>query len=150
MANVNRMRAVKAAFLLGGMMSGLVMAAPAEVDKITRQEIAERIAPAGDVCLEGQPCATAAPVAAASSGPRSGESVYNSFCTACHTAGVLGAPKKGDDADWQKKLAAAGSYNQLLTNAINGVRSMPPKGTCANCSDDEISGAIQYMSGLKP
>ncbi|MTI14247.1 cytochrome c5 family protein [Sansalvadorimonas verongulae] len=133
------------------MMTGLAMAASAEVDKITRGEIAERIAPVGEVCLEGQPCATAAPVVAVSSGPRSGESVYNSFCTACHTVGVLGAPKKGDDAGWQAKLAAAGSYNQLLTNAIKGVGSaMPPKGTCADCSDDEISGAIQYMSGLKP
>ncbi|WP_281646354.1 c-type cytochrome [Parendozoicomonas sp. Alg238-R29] len=150
MANVNRMRAVKVAVLLGGMMTGLVMAAPAEVDKITREEIAERIAPVGEVCLEGQPCATAAPAAAASSGPRSGESVYNSYCTACHTAGILGAPKKGDGAAWKEKLATAGSYNQLLTNAINGIRSMPPKGTCADCSEDEISGAIEFMSGLKP
>jgi cytochrome c5 len=25
---------------------------------------------------------------------------------------------------------------------------MPPKGTCATCSDDELKGAIKKMSGL--
>jgi len=24
---------------------------------------------------------------------------------------------------------------------------MPPKGTCANCSDDELLGAIKFMAG---
>ncbi|HBX54724.1 MAG TPA: cytochrome C, partial [Pseudomonas sp.] len=26
--------------------------------------------------------------------------------------------------------------------------AMPPKGTCADCSDDELREAIQKMSGL--
>nr|WP_283777826.1 c-type cytochrome [Sansalvadorimonas sp. 2012CJ34-2] len=126
------------------------MAAPKEVDKVTRQEIVGRIAPVGEVCIEGQPCATAAPVAQASDGPRSGEKIYNSYCTACHTAGVLGAPKKDDANAWSQKLAAAGSYSTLLSNAVKGIGSMPPKGTCMDCSDEEISIAIEYMSGLKP
>jgi cytochrome c5 len=25
---------------------------------------------------------------------------------------------------------------------------MPPKGTCGDCSDDELKAAIQHMSGL--
>jgi cytochrome c5 len=25
---------------------------------------------------------------------------------------------------------------------------MPPKGTCADCSDDDLKGAIKKMSGL--
>jgi len=25
---------------------------------------------------------------------------------------------------------------------------MPPKGTCADCSDEELKGAIKEMSGL--
>jgi len=25
---------------------------------------------------------------------------------------------------------------------------MPPKGTCADCSDEELKGAIKKMSGL--
>ena len=149
MANVNRMRAVSIAVFLGGMMSSLVMAASTEVDKVTRQEMVDRIAPVGEVCIEGQPCASAAPVVA-SSGPRTGEKIYGTYCTACHTTGVLGAPKKGDAPAWSAKLAAAGAYNKLLSNAIKGIGAMPPKGTCMDCSDDEISTAIEYMSGLKP
>ena len=36
-----------------------------------------------------------------------------------------------------------------LAKAITGINAMPPKGTCADCSDDELKGAIQKMSGLK-
>ncbi len=150
MANVNRMRAVSVAVFLGGMMSSLVMAVSAEVDKVTRQEITERIAPVGEVCIEGQPCASAAIPIVANGTPRSGEQIYGTYCTACHTSGVLGAPKKDDAATWNEKLATAGSFDKLLANAINGIRSMPPKGTCADCTEEEMSGAIEYMSGLKP
>ena len=150
MANVNRMRAVSVAVFLGGMMSSLVMAVSAEVDKVTRQEITERIAPVGEVCIEGQPCASAATPIVANGTPRPGEQIYGTYCTACHTSGVLGAPKKDDAAAWNEKLATAGSFDKLLANAINGIRSMPPKGTCADCTEEEMSGAIEYMSGLKP
>ena len=51
--------------------------------------IAERIKPVGEVCLEGDSnCGSA--VAAASTGPRSGEDVYNAACMACHTTGAGG------------------------------------------------------------
>jgi cytochrome c5 len=33
----------------------------------------------------------------------------------------------------------------LFEHAIKGFNSMPPKGTCADCSDDEIKGAVKYM-----
>ena len=56
----------------------------AQIDKIR-----ERIKPVGEVCI-GAECGGAAVVA---SGPRSGEEVYNGACTACHGAGILGAPK---------------------------------------------------------
>jgi len=34
----------------------------------------------------------------------------------------------------------------LLKHAIEGIRSMPPRGTCADCSDEEIAAAIKYMT----
>jgi cytochrome c5 len=33
----------------------------------------------------------------------------------------------------------------LLTHAINGFNAMPPRGTCAACSDEEIQAAIDHM-----
>ena len=116
-------------------------------------DIAERLKPYGEVCYVGQPCAEeAGPATAGASGggTRSGEEIYGKFCTACHGAGVLGAPKTGDSAAWEGRLANHnGSLDELTQSAINGVGAMPPKGTCADCSDDEIKGAIQHMSGLE-
>ncbi|MAK92193.1 MAG: cytochrome c5 family protein [Oceanospirillaceae bacterium] len=111
-------------------------ATDAQADKI-----AERIKPVGEVCV-GAECGGAA-VAAAE--PRSGEEVYNGACTACHGSGLLGAPKTGDKAAWDDRLAKG--MDATLQNAINGINAMPPKGTCANCSDDELMAAIKYMSG---
>ncbi|MFT0211940.1 c-type cytochrome [Pseudomonas sp. F1_0610] len=111
--------------------------------------IAERISPLSTVCLAGEPCAKAAPVvAAASGGARTGEEVYNKFCTTCHATGLLDAPKKGDTAAWKQRADEQGGLDSLLKQAIQGFNAMPPKGTCSDCSDDELKSAIQFMSGL--
>ena len=92
--------------------------------------------------MAGEPCA--APVVAARSGPaRSGDEIYNAHCTTCHATGVAGAPMLGDAAAWGER-AAAGMGN-LLRTSISGIGGMPPKGTCMDCSDDEMRNAIRYM-----
>lgn len=106
-----------------------------------KADIAERIKPAGSVCLQGDASCGAA--AAASSGPRSGEDVYKSSCTACHDTGAAGAPKKGDKAAWKPRIAQGA--DTLHNHAITGIRGMPPKGTCMTCSDDDIKAAVDYM-----
>ncbi|WP_245662954.1 c-type cytochrome [Endozoicomonas arenosclerae] len=149
MSRVTQIRTLIA--LIGGLFSILAFAKPVELDEISRKEVAERIAPVSSVCKEGEECAAnASAVASTSSGPRSGEQIFNQFCTACHTTGLLGAPKKDDKAAWETKLSAAGDFSKLLGNAISGIGSMPPKGTCMDCSDEEMSNAIEFMSGLKP
>ena len=74
---------------------------------------------------------------------RSGEQVYNTFCAACHTSGVMGAPKINNAEDWEPRLAQG--MDTVLKHAIEGYNAMPPKGTCSDCSDDEIQAAIDYM-----
>lgn len=105
-------------------------------------KILERIKPVGSVCV-GAECGGA--VVAAAAAPRSGEEVYKAACTACHAVGVLGAPKTGDKAAWDSRLAKG--LNASLQNAIKGINAMPPKGNCLNCSDDELMAAIKYMAG---
>ncbi|USE37281.1 cytochrome c5 family protein [Endozoicomonas sp. SCSIO W0465] len=138
--------------LVGGLFASLVFAKPtADLDSTTRGEISQRLAPVGSVCLAGEECASTAGIAASSSsGPRSGDAIYSQYCVACHGSGLLGAPKKDDVAAWQAAEKTAGGFSSLLSNAINGIRSMPAKGTCMDCSDEEISISIEYMSGLKP
>ena len=110
----------------------------------TDKAIAERLKPAGEVCIEGDPCASeVVAVADTSSGPRSGEDIYKASCTACHDAGVAGAPKFGDAASWEPRVAKG--IDALHTNAISGINAMPPKGTCADCSDEEVHAAVDYI-----
>ena len=107
------------------------------------QKIQERIKPVGTVCA-GAECGGAA-AAPASSSARSGESIYSKACVACHGSGLLNAPKKGDKAAWDERYAQG--EDTVLKHAINGLNAMPPKGTCNDCSDDELLSAIHFMSG---
>jgi cytochrome c5 len=113
------------------------------------EAIAERLKPVGQVCIAGQECkGVGAVAAAAGGGARSADDIVAKHCNACHGSGVLGAPKVGDAADWKARAGERGGLDALLKSAIAGRNAMPPKGTCADCSDDELKGAIQKMSGL--
>lgn len=105
------------------------------------QSIAERLKHAGKVCIEGDDCGTAS--ASASAGPKSPEDIYKGSCSACHGAGVMGAPKFGDAAAWGERMNKG--IDTLTANAISGINAMPPRGTCASCSDDDIRATIEYI-----
>ena len=110
----------------------------AELTDNQKNLVAERIAPHGSLVIAGQVVVSA--VAAA---VRSGESIYASNCQACHNYGVAGAPKTGDVAAWADRLTKG--IETVYANAINGIGAMPAKGTCMDCSDDEIIATIDYM-----
>lgn len=107
------------------------------------EKIRDRIKPVAEVCVQGDDCG--GPVVAVATGPRSGEDVYNATCATCHAAGVAGAPVKGDVAAWEARLAKG--FDETLATAIKGINAMPAKGLCTDCSDDELSAAIRFMSG---
>jgi cytochrome c5 len=109
----------------------------------TNDEISARLKPAGQLCKAGEACGQAT-AATAGGEARTGEQVYNQFCFACHTTGVGGAPKKGNAAEWAPRLAKGN--DAIWKSVISGLNAMPPKGTCMNCSDDELKGAITFMS----
>ena len=116
--------------------------------------VAERIAPLGQVYMSGEEhlsssptietAAQPAPVAAALTGPQ----VYNAACSACHGAGIGGAPVLGDAAAWSARVAKGDDV--LGQNALNGftdIGYMPPKGGRVDLSDQEILDAVAYMVG---
>ena len=104
---------------------------------------AANTAPVGQECMQGQPCA-AAVAASAGGAAKTGEQVFNTACTSCHSTGAAGAPKVGDAAAWQVRITAR-SKDGLYKSAIGGFNGMPAKGLCFACSDDELKGAVDYM-----
>lgn len=128
---------------LMALMFGALLFAPlvSAVPPGTQDEIRARLQPDGSVCRKGDDCGTAA--AAVATGPMTGDQVYNQFCFACHATGVSGAPAYGKADQWGPR--AAKGMDELLKSSINGLNAMPAKGTCMNCSDDDIKAGIQYM-----
>lgn len=74
-----------------------------------------------------------------------GEDTYKKTCFACHEQGVAGAPKFGDKEAWKPRIETG--MDALLNSVKNGKNAMPAKGTCSDCSDDELKAAIEYMTG---
>ena len=111
------------------------------------EEIRERLAPFGEVCVVGTDCAVGAVAdgSAGGSAARSGEQVYNTFCFACHATGVSDAPKFGSAEDWAPRLDKG--MDALWQTTINGLGAMPPMGTCMDCSEAEMRATIDYMTG---
>ena len=96
--------------------------------------------------VEGTPAvAEAAPVAAVPAAGVDGEAVYSRACFACHMSGAANSPKLGDKAAWAPRIAKG--MDALYLSAVNGVAgtAMPPRGTCAACSDDELKAAVDFM-----
>ena len=103
--------------------------------------VLERIKPVGEVRVE-----TNTMVASAEStetAERSGEEIYNSKCAGCHNSGVMGAPKYAALADWSSRIDLG--LDKLTASAIAGKGGMPARGTCMDCSDNEIKVTVQYM-----
>lgn len=92
-----------------------------------------------------QPAQKPGAVAAAQTKPGAvdGKKVYDSTCTACHTAGVANAPKPGDKAAWAPRLKQGN--DALLQSVLKGKGAMPPKAGNPALSEAEIRAAIDFM-----
>lgn len=112
---------------------------------ISQSAIAERIAPVGEVYLDGEIAATNQGASSSEPrGPRSGEKIYNTYCVACHGTGAAGAPIKGDTLAWQPRLAQGPEI--LLQHALSGFNAMPARGNCSDCSDDEMAATVKFLT----
>ena len=75
---------------------------------------------------------------------RRGKQVYVKVCSICHQDNILSAPVIGDSANWYRRLQSSG-LTGLYTHAINGYNSMPIKGACVTCSNNDIISATDYI-----
>ncbi len=105
---------------------------------------------------------------------KSGKEIFDNYCTICHSpamASMFNAPAAHDINMWNVRKndafnraivkkssikSVTGSekeeyiLNELLTTAINGtVKGMPPKGTCMECTDEELKSVIKFISSVE-
>jgi len=104
-------------------------------------------APAAPAATPGTPPVAGAIATPAVAGNNdAGKALFNSTCTACHGAGIAGAPKFGDKAAWAPRIAQG--TNMLYQHAIKGFQGeagmMPPKGG-STAPDADVKAAVDYM-----
>ena len=141
-AKASGAKADKAAMADKPVLDKIAATAPTAVEKPT--DVAAAAAPTA------APTAAAAPVAAVEEEEKpeptnyAGPKVYALVCSACHAAGLAGAPKFGDVEAWAPRIAQG--YDTLVSHAVNGIRAMPAKGGNPNLSDAEVARAVAHMA----
>lgn len=75
---------------------------------------------------------------------KSGEAVYRTVCALCHATGVAGAPRFGEAADWQARLAVGQAA--LTAEAWLGVRRMPARGGRDDLRLEEFARGVAFMA----
>jgi len=104
-----------------------------------QSQLLSRIKPFGEVTMAD---------ASSPKGNLTGEQVFQSLCKTCHEAGIAGAPKVGDKAQWAASIKKG--YETLAQHAINGIQEsgkvMPPKGGNPDLTDVEVQRAVVYMA----
>ena len=103
-------------------------------EAMSEQAVAQRIQPVGVVMLKD---------ASAVLELRTGEQVYTAQCSACHAAGLAGAPKIGDEAAWAPRIKTG--YDALVQSALKGKGAMAAQGG-GEFSDFEIGRAVVFMA----
>lgn len=128
---------VKFAFVLLGIL-GFAMPVFSKLSgSLTEEAVAERLKPVGNVKVSGVEA-----VKAVKKG-LTPKTIYTKYCATCHESGILNAPKIGNKADWDKRMAKG--FDTVLKHAIEGYNNMPAMGTCYKCTEDDIKASIEYM-----
>jgi cytochrome c5 len=131
---------------------------PRESNPGGEQQAGDRIAPvsavyAGDTGRAAMAAAKAAAAKAAASqvaygGTTDGKTIYGNLCHSCHDAGVTGAPKLGNKADWAPRIKQG--IDTLVRHAIDGYTGpdgnhMPAKGGNPALTDAQVEATVKWM-----
>ena len=72
-----------------------------------------------------------------------GKESYDKSCAVCHKTDMMGAPAVGDAKAWSKVRVKG--VEKVLSNAMNGIGGMPPKGGNMELTEDDMKQIIDYM-----
>ena len=119
------------------------------------ESVKARLQPVDRVAVAGQDnsalkIANVGPPTAAAALPADGAAAYETACTACHGAGIAGAPKSGDKGAWGPRIAQG--KPTLYKHAIEGFNGktgvMPAKGGQTAWPDDLVKQAVDHMIAM--
>jgi cytochrome c5 len=87
-----------------------------------------------------------APAAETTAVNDAGKAAYGKACALCHAAGVSGAPKPGDKADWGPRIAQGADllYKHAIEGFTGAKGAMPPKGG-STLPDADVKAAVDFM-----
>lgn len=71
-----------------------------------------------------------------------GEKLYGQICQQCHTTGLLDAPKIGDNAAWQPRVAKG--MDTLYLHSVKGYNKMPAQAV-GEVSEAQVKAAVDYL-----
>ncbi len=127
------------------LISTLIVLAAASLAACGKQD-----APSTPSSTAAPAASTAAPAPAAAPAAENtvGKSVFGKTCSMCHAAGVAGAPKPGDKADWGPRIAQGKDvlYKHALEGFTGAKGMMPARGGGASLTDDEVKAAVDFMA----
>jgi len=127
------------------------------VDPAYIDSVLQRVAPVGQEAVAGQDnsaLAIKAPAGAAANTalavPKDGKALFEAVCSACHGAGIAGAPKAGDKSAWGPRIAEgkATLYQHALQGYTGKTGTMPAKGGRTDLPDPLIKQGVDYMVSL--
>ena len=78
--------------------------------------------------------------------PDEAEQIVQHFCSTCHALKPmihLGAPRRGIAKDWLPRLEQG--FDVLVKHTEEGLRAMPPRGGCFECTDAQLLLAIKAL-----
>ncbi len=77
-----------------------------------------------------------------------GQQIVQHYCITCHAENPLiplGAPRIGHETDWKPRLRQG--LKRLLKHTEEGIRAMPARGGCFECTDQQLLMAIEALLG---
>lgn len=78
--------------------------------------------------------------------PDEGKQIVQVYCANCHALKPviqLGAPRIGQQADWEPRIKAG--MDSLFKRSDEGFNAMPARGGCFECSDKQLMLAIMAL-----
>lgn len=131
---------------------------PKDIDPLKVSQANDRIMPVGAdyagatgrAAMLAQQAAAAKAAAAqvAYGGTTDGKTIYGNLCHSCHDAGVTGAPKLGNNAEWAPRIAEG--IATLVKHATEGYTGpdgnhMPAKGGNPSLTDAQVEATVKWM-----